>query len=165
MMKSRSLKKLLAAVMVVALLVMALPMTILAEPPAHAKANPGLALGHNKVKDKVEDIEEEEEPSEEEEEMSWRAEFVHERNKWAKEVAQIPPGHANLILKYLISQEDPEAEIDKSLLLENLQSLFDDLIEEKLIITGTGRNRLDVKNFKVQYSIVEEEDAPVSTVA
>jgi len=164
MMKSRSLKKLLAAVMVVALLVMALPMTILAVQPVKTKTNQGQALGHNKVKDKVEDIEEEEEPSEEEEEMSWRAEFVHARNEWAKsEGVMIPPGHANLMLKYLMAEpevvpddgveEDPETEVGYLFAdyAQELADLFVLLKTEGIINADTGR--LNVKAFKDEYKM------------
>lgn len=181
MMKTRSLSKLLAAVMVVALLVMALPMTILAEPPAHAKANRGLALGRDKDKVKVEDVEEEE-PSEEEEEMSWRAEFVHARNDWAKsEGVKIPPGHANLLLKYLMSlpvepevvpdegaEADPEAETEEGYLFADyeaaLAELFAQLKTDGIIDAVTGR--LNVKAFK-EFAQMADDDSlePVATIS
>ena len=194
MMKSHSLKKLLAAVMVVALLVMALPMTILAVQPVKTKTNQGQALGHNKDKNKVEDIEEEEEPSEEEEEMSWRAEFVHLRNDWAKSEdfeagkMRIPPGHANLMLRYLISLEEPAALPAGEPLVEtetirlfsdyadDLAQLYEDLktpeeptaedpaIKEPIIDPVTGR--LNVKAFKEWAGMIEEDElAPETKVA
>lgn len=169
MMKSRSLSKLLAAMMVVALLVMALPMTILAEPPAHAKANRDRALGRDKVK--VEDVEEEE-PSEEEEEMSWRAEFVHARNEWAKSVDEagkmrIPPGHANLMLKYLMSLPvEPDVVPDEGAEM----SLFDSYKEglEALLADfyNVDTGRFDVKAFKEFAQMPDEDESePEITVA
>ncbi len=173
MLLSRSLKKMIVSLTVIALLVTILPMAVLAVQPVKAKTAQGLALGHIKNQEKVKAADQDEvEDPEEDDGISWRAEFVHARNLWAKEEANIPPGHANLMLKYLIAQEDmdpetagdgDETESDPAWLFEDYMDQLMELMEE-FYDEETGR--FDVKAFKAFAGMQDpEESEPETTEA
>jgi len=102
---TRSTRQLIISMLVLALLVMALPMTIVAK--GRPADNPGLAKGQNKV--------DKQKPEGEEDEKSLQAQLVAARNDWAKGLG-LPPGHANLMLKSVLAltelEPDSETYID-----------------------------------------------------
>ncbi|NCA99509.1 MAG: hypothetical protein EOM70_09050 [Clostridia bacterium] len=105
-------KKILVLMAIIALMVMMIPVAVMAKAgqDKFGESGPGNSyLAHqNKGSD---DEEEETIELEDPEEKSVRAIFIAERNQWAMDHA-IPPGHVNLIDKYLALRDDEDAKRD-----------------------------------------------------
>jgi len=171
---TRSTHRLIISMLVMALLVMALPMTIVAK--GRPADNPGLAKGLAKQTDK-------QKLDDEEEEKSVQALIVAARNEWAKSLELDPkteikmtPGHANLLLKYLLSlpedvqQDDPASPIDpladpeafKQSIMDMLQGLLDDeIFKEKYFVDGHLDVKVYMHELKANQIMVTETEDPV----
>lgn len=159
--KTRSIKKMITILLVLAVLIMALPMTVVAK--GNKDKQGGNAYGHSKMKMDQEE-EDEDLTEEDEEEGSERSLLVAERNRWAKEKG-IPPGHANLLYKYIVATIQPG---NPELTSLNLASSFDtyyDAFLATLTDEATGTHSVKafrdfIKGLVITLSGTEEE-API----
>ena len=159
---TRSTRRLIISMLVLALLVMALPMTIVAK--GRPADNPGLAKGQNKIdKQKPEDGDEEDLDS-----RSFQAKLVAARNAWAKsEAIGIPPGHANIMLKYLLATEDFGENPEVEAIMAALQTQYGTWGSEyEAYVNSDGS--IDYKSFmgwlkQVKLMKPEDEEEPEET--
>lgn len=156
---TRSTRRLIISMLVLALLVMALPMTIVAK--GRPADNPGLAKGQNKIdKQKPE--------GEEMDSRSFQAKLVAARNAWAKsEEIGIPPGHANIMLKYLLATEDFGENPEVEAIMAALQTQYGTWGSEyEAYVNSDGS--IDYKSFmgwlkQVKLMKPEDEEEPEET--